>query len=133
METRRLHAELLDRNVRVLVVGCGGTGSAIIGGLPYLHLSMRARVPYSLGVTVMDGDNISPPRTLSASLSAGRRLGQIKRSCWFRYGEIYSPGACVDVASSRAVPLAVDSWVWRRIRKGGGTARALAQRLNPGA
>ena len=51
----------------------------------------------------------------------------------FRYGEIYHHGAVVDVVSSRAVPLAVDSWVWRRIRKGGGTARALAQRLNPGA
>lgn len=61
METHRLHAELLERQVRVLVVGCGGTGSAILGGLPYLHLAMRAQGhPYGLRVTMMDGDNISP-------------------------------------------------------------------------
>jgi PRTRC genetic system ThiF family protein len=61
METHRLHAELLEREVRVLVVGCGGTGSNIIGGLPYLHLSMLAQGhPNGLSVTVMDGDSVSP-------------------------------------------------------------------------
>jgi PRTRC genetic system ThiF family protein len=61
MELHRLHSELLRREVRVLVVGCGGTGSSIIGGLPYLHQAMRAQGhPYGLRVTVMDGDNISP-------------------------------------------------------------------------
>jgi hypothetical protein len=40
METHRLHEELLNREVRVLVVGCGGTGSSILGGLPYLHQAM---------------------------------------------------------------------------------------------
>ena len=61
METHRLHGELLRREVRVLVVGCGGTGSAILGGLPYLHQAMRAQGhPYGLRVTVMDGDNVSP-------------------------------------------------------------------------
>jgi tRNA A37 threonylcarbamoyladenosine dehydratase len=42
METHRIHPELLERQVRVLVVGCGGTGSAIVGGLPYLHRLWRA-------------------------------------------------------------------------------------------
>jgi len=60
MEIHRLHEELLKREVRVLVVGCGGTGSTILGGLPYLHLSMLAQGhPYGLSVTVMDGDTIS--------------------------------------------------------------------------
>ena len=60
METHRLHGELLRREVRVLVVGCGGTGSSIIGGLPYLHQAMVAQGhPYGLRVTVMDGDTIS--------------------------------------------------------------------------
>ena len=37
MELHKLHPELLRRRVRVLVVGCGGTGSVIAAGLPYLH------------------------------------------------------------------------------------------------
>ncbi len=61
METHRLHAELLSREVRILVVGCGGTGSAILGGLPYLHQAMLAQGhPCGLSVTVMDGDDVSP-------------------------------------------------------------------------
>ena len=70
METHRLHEELLQREVRVLVVGCGGTGSAIIGGLPYLHLSMLAQGhPYGLRVTAMDGDNISPANSVRQPFS----------------------------------------------------------------
>ncbi len=61
MEMHRLHAELLERDVRVLVVGCGGNGSAIVAGLPYLHSAMLAQGhPYGLHVTVMDGDTVSP-------------------------------------------------------------------------
>src|SRR6266567_6770663 len=65
MEIHRLHEELLQREVRALVVGCGGTGSAILGGLPYLHLSMLAQGhPCGLSVTVMDGDNVSPANSV---------------------------------------------------------------------
>src|SRR5712692_11303561 len=61
METHRLHDELLRREVRILVVGCGGTGSAILGGLPYLHQAMLTQGhPYGLCVAVMDGDTVSP-------------------------------------------------------------------------
>jgi PRTRC genetic system ThiF family protein len=61
METHRIHPELLERQVRVLVVGCGGTGSAIVAGLPYLHQSLVARGhPGGLHIAVMDGDTISP-------------------------------------------------------------------------
>ena len=61
METHRIHPELLERQVRVLVVGCGGTGSDIVAGLPYLHQSLVARGhPGGLHVTVVDGDSISP-------------------------------------------------------------------------
>src|SRR5712692_8367777 len=61
METHRLHEELLKREVRVLVVGCSGTGSSILGGLPYLHQAMLVQGhPYGLSVTVMDGDTVSP-------------------------------------------------------------------------
>jgi len=61
VETHRIHEELLRREVRVLVVGCGGTGSAIAAGLPYLHQAMLAcGHPHGLHVTLMDGDTISP-------------------------------------------------------------------------
>jgi PRTRC genetic system ThiF family protein len=60
MDTHRIHPELLQRQVRVLVIGCGGTGSAVVAGLPYLHQSLIARGhPGGLHVTVMDGDTIS--------------------------------------------------------------------------
>ncbi len=46
--------------VRVLVVGAGGSGSAIAMGLPYLHQAMRVwGHPYGLDVTLMDGDTVS--------------------------------------------------------------------------
>jgi PRTRC genetic system ThiF family protein len=60
METHHIHPELLERQVRVLIVGCGGTGSAVVSGLPYLHQSLVARGhPGGLHVTVLDGDTIS--------------------------------------------------------------------------
>jgi len=61
MDTHRIHPELLQGQVRVLVVGCGGTGSAVVAGLPYLHQSLVAHGhPGGLHVTVVDGDTISP-------------------------------------------------------------------------
>lgn len=58
--THLLPADLLRRSVHVLVVGCGGTGGAIAGGLPYLHQAMLAAGhPGGLDVTLMDGDTIS--------------------------------------------------------------------------
>src|SRR5438094_1648066 len=61
MEIHRIHPELLEREVRVLVVGCGGTGTAVVAGLPYVHQSVLAYGhPGGLHVTVLDGDTISP-------------------------------------------------------------------------
>ncbi len=60
-----LDADLLRRPVRVLVVGCGGTGSVIAGGLPYLHQAMLvAGHPGGLQVTLMDADTISSANTI---------------------------------------------------------------------
>src|ERR1035437_1860366 len=65
MEIHRIHPELLQRQVRVLAVGCGGTGSAVVAGLPYLHQSLVAHGhPGGLHVTVMDGDTISTAKVL---------------------------------------------------------------------
>jgi PRTRC genetic system ThiF family protein len=55
-----LPAKLLKERVRVLVVGCGGTGSTIATGLVYLHQAMLAYGhPGGLHVTLVDGDRIS--------------------------------------------------------------------------
>src|SRR5260370_42498862 len=56
-----LPPDLLGRRpVRVLVVGAGGTGSAIAIGLPYLHQAMLAwGHAYGLEVTLMDADTVS--------------------------------------------------------------------------
>jgi PRTRC genetic system ThiF family protein len=56
----------------VLVVGCGGTGSSIIGGLPYLHQAMLVHGhPYGLHVTAMDGDTVSPFNCVRQPFSRG--------------------------------------------------------------
>ena len=56
----RLPNSLLDRKVRVAVVGCGGNGSAVASGLPYLHQAMLSLGhPYGLEVTLIDGDRVS--------------------------------------------------------------------------
>jgi PRTRC genetic system ThiF family protein len=78
MEIHRIHPELLDRQVRVLVVGCGGTGSAVVAGLPYLHQSLVAHGhPGGLHVTVVDGDTISPANCVRQPF-ARSEIGQNK-------------------------------------------------------
>ncbi len=55
-----IHPELLRDTVNVMVVGCGGNGSAIATGLPYLHQALLAYGhPGGLHVTLVDGDTIS--------------------------------------------------------------------------
>jgi PRTRC genetic system ThiF family protein len=59
----------MDRNVhklnrsrslnRVAVIGCGGTGAALIGGLPFLHQAVTATGHPGLQVIVADGDKVS--------------------------------------------------------------------------
>jgi PRTRC genetic system ThiF family protein len=44
---------------RVLVVGCGGTGSAMLGGLPFLHQSLIATGNSGLEVVAADNDKVS--------------------------------------------------------------------------
>jgi PRTRC genetic system ThiF family protein len=53
-------AELAQKKIRVTVVGCGGTGSTIAAGLPYLHQAMLVwGHPYGLDVVLVDGDRIT--------------------------------------------------------------------------
>ena len=51
---------LENRRIHVLIIGAGGTGSAIAMGLPYLDQAMRAwGHPGGLDVTMMDADTVS--------------------------------------------------------------------------
>jgi PRTRC genetic system ThiF family protein len=56
----RIPAGLLEKKVKIAVVGCGGTGSAIAAGLPHLHQALLAwGHPFGLDVTLIDGDRVS--------------------------------------------------------------------------
>lgn len=56
----RLPEKFLSGPVNVLLVGCGGTGSAMATGLVYLHQALLTfGHPHGLRVTLVDGDRIS--------------------------------------------------------------------------
>ncbi len=60
MAIHLLSPELLTREVRVAVIGAGGTGSQMLTGLAQLHTAMIALGhPGGLEVTVMDSDQVS--------------------------------------------------------------------------
>ena len=53
-------SQLFERPINILVVGCGGNGSAIAAGLPYLHQALLAfGHPGGLNVTLIDPDTVS--------------------------------------------------------------------------
>lgn len=57
----RLPARFLTAQVRILLVGAGGTGSRILEKLVCLHRALIAKGhPYGLTVTVVDPDTVSP-------------------------------------------------------------------------
>ena len=58
--THSIHKDLLTRAVKVVVVGAGGTGSALLPRLMQLHSAMLALGhPGGLDVTVYDSDTVS--------------------------------------------------------------------------
>jgi PRTRC genetic system ThiF family protein len=71
--------DLLGRRaVRVLVVGAGGTGSAIVMGLPYLDKAMRVwGRSSSLEVVMMDADTVSETNCVRQPFSTSD-IGQNK-------------------------------------------------------
>lgn len=76
------HTLSIDGNVRralsVVLVGCGGNGSAVLFGLPYLHHALLAWGRGSgLQVSVMDGDVVSPTNCVRQPFGAAD-IGQNK-------------------------------------------------------
>lgn len=74
-----LPADLVrNRAVRVLVIGAGGTGSAVVMGLPYLDQAMRVwGHRYGLGVALMDADVVSETNCIRQPFSVSD-IGQNK-------------------------------------------------------
>jgi PRTRC genetic system ThiF family protein len=54
---------------RMAVIGCGGTGSALIGGLPFLHQALTAVGHPGLQVIVADGDKVSATNCVRQAFS----------------------------------------------------------------
>jgi hypothetical protein len=60
-----------NRPLRVLVVGAGGTGSAIVMGLPYLDQAMRVwGHRFGLTVVLMDADVVTEMLVFAIPISA---------------------------------------------------------------
>jgi len=66
------------REVRILVIGAGGSGSAVVMGLPYLDQAMRVwGRTHGLHVTMMDADAVSTTNCVRQPFSASD-VGQNK-------------------------------------------------------
>ena len=60
LTSHRVKTWMLRDRITIVVVGCGGTGSALISGLPYLHHALLAAGhPAGIRVCAIDGDRIS--------------------------------------------------------------------------
>ena len=63
MATHTIRPHLVSRNddIKVVLVGAGGTGSHVLGGLATIHHAMlELGYPFGLDVTVIDPDTVSP-------------------------------------------------------------------------
>jgi len=72
------HDLMRNRAIRVLVIGAGGTGSAVVMGLPYLDQAMRVwGRRYGLAVALMDADAVSETNCVRQPFSVSD-IGQNK-------------------------------------------------------
>jgi PRTRC genetic system ThiF family protein len=118
-------AHLLQRRaIRVVVIGCGGNGSVIAMGRPYIHQALLlAGHPGGLDVTLIDGDIVSPTNCvrqpfsqseigLSKSIVLASRVNLFWGLQWKAVQEHVSKShkveeadiviSCVDTRSARA-------------------------------
>lgn len=127
MGVHRLPQRFLQGPVDVLVVGCGGTGSALVAGLPYLHQALLAfGHPEGLQVTLMDGDEVSPsncvrqPFTrseigLNKAVVLANRINMFWGFDWGATPQYLAPGREWNDAGPDIVIGAVDSRAARRV------------------
>ena len=115
---------LQGRAIRVVVIGCGGNGSVMAMGLPYIHQALLlAGHPGGLDVTLIDGDIVSPSNCarqpfsqseigLSKSVVLASRINLFWGLKWKAIQEHVSKShkveeadiviSCVDTRSARA-------------------------------
>jgi PRTRC genetic system ThiF family protein len=116
---------MLSSRVSVVIVGCGGTGSAVLSGLPYLHHALLAAGhPSGLHVYAVDGDRVTESncvrqpftsseiglyktRVLIQRLNVFWGLGWVAVPTHVRYGRDVPDCdfliSCVDTRAARAV------------------------------
>ncbi len=70
--THRIKHWMLRDRVTIVVVGCGGTGAALVSGLPYLHQALLAAGhPSGIQVCVIDGDRITETNCVRQPFTLG--------------------------------------------------------------
>ena len=128
----RVEPQLLERAIRVLVVGCGGNGSAVVSGLPYLHQALLAfDHPGGLSVTIIDPESVSETNCvrqpfchteigLSKAIALVHRINTFWGLNWrgmqaeiqqlAKGTEVDLVIGCVDTRKARR---AIDAWVRR--------------------
>jgi len=100
------------RGFRVLVIGAGGNGSAVLFGLPYLHHALIAwGFTNGLQVTVMDADTVSPTNCVRQPFGAAdigqnkatiliNRINLFHQLSWHSDETFFSQGAQNNTGSS---------------------------------
>ena len=100
------------RGFRVLVIGAGGNGSAVLFGLPYLHHALIAwGFTNGLQVTVMDADTVSPTNCVRQPFGAAdigqnkatiliNRVNLFHQLSWHSDETFFSQGAPNNTGSS---------------------------------
>jgi len=100
---------LRHQAVRILVAGAGGTGSAIVMGLPYLDQAMRVRGRcHGLDVVMEDADTVSETNCVQQPFSTSD-IGQTASICSGARTGRQSPITFMR-APSTATRTAVQTW-----------------------
>lgn len=70
----------LERNTKVFLIGCGGTGSAVLSQLHKLHKSLMAIGDYGIDVTVFDPKNVTETNVVRQHFWSDADIGFPKAS-----------------------------------------------------
>lgn len=115
-----LNSDLVNRQVTVVLAGCGGTGSQILSGLARMDVALRALGHPGLDVVVFDGDSVSEAnvgRQLFSPSDIGRNKADVlctRVNTFFGLGFISMP-YYLSSQNLPAIRAASDSSLWRSL------------------